>query len=111
MVGVKKQTQPVTGAGVMSYTFAPGKDFVFEEVRLHLNAASATAENFVIQLVSSRGSLYNINLYTKNMNTVQDLAYQPVKPHEFGAEDSLTFTWTNTNLKTWGMEIVYKAAE
>lgn len=109
MIGVKTQTQPATGTGAMSYTFAPGKEFVFEEIRLHLGVACATAENLVITLVSGKGSLYNVNLYTKAMNTVKDLIYQPEKPHLFDPADSLTFVWANANSRTWGMEIVYKA--
>jgi len=104
------QTQPVTGQGAMSYEFAPAKEFVLEEIRLHLDAASATPENFVITLQSARGTLHNVKLYSVDMDTVQDLIYQPDKPHNFTAEDSLLFTWTNTNAKTWGLEIVFKAA-
>lgn len=111
MMGLKQQIQPVTGSGAMSYTFIPGKEFVFEEVRIHLSAASSTSENFVVTLDSGRGSEYDVKLYSQDMDTVQDLIYQPVDPHEFEAEDSLVFTWTNTNSRTWGMEIVYKAAE
>jgi len=110
MLGVKRQTQPVTGAGAMDYTFTPDKEFVFEGIRLHLDAASATVEDFVIQLDSSKGSLYDVKLYAKDMNTVQDLIYQPEVQHGFMAGDSLKFTWANTNLKTWGMEIVFKAS-
>ena len=110
MIGIDLQTQPVTGTGAMSYSFAPGKEFSFEEVRLHLSDALAPAENFVITLVSSKGALYNVKLYSKDMDSVQDLMYQPAKQHDFGPKDSLLFTWTNTNAKTWGMEIVYKAS-
>lgn len=108
MIGVKKQTQPITGTGAMSYTFAPGKEFTFEEVRLHLSAACTNVENFVITLQSKEGALHNVKLYSVAMNTVQDLVYQPTKPHIFGPSDSLTFTWTNANGRTWGMEIIYK---
>lgn len=110
-MGIKRQTDPVTGSGALSYTFTPGKEFVFEGVRLHLSAASATIENFVITLISSKGVVYNVKLYSINMNTVQDLIYQPESPQGFVAGDSLVFTWTNTNLRTYGMEIVYKAQE
>ena len=110
MIGIKLQTQPVTGAGAMSYSFAPGKEFTFEGVRLHLSDALAPAENFVITLVSGNGSLYNVKLYSKDMDSVQDLVYQPAKAHGLTSKDSLLFTWTNTNAKTWGLEIVYKAS-
>lgn len=111
MMGIKQQVQPVTGVIAMSYEFAPGKEFSFEEVRIHLSAASGTVENFVITLQSGKGSEYNVNVYSKDMNTVQDLVYQPVDPQEFEAADSLLFTWANTNSRTYGMEIIFKAAE
>lgn len=110
MIGVDKQVQEVTGAVAMSYTFAPGKRFVFEEVRIHLSAASATSENFTITIASSKGSEYNTKIYSKDMDTVQDLVYQPEQAHELEAEDSLVFAWTNSNTRTYGMEIIYRAS-
>lgn len=107
---VDNQKDYVTGSGAINYTFAPNKEFVFEELRLHLNVKSETEENFVIQLQSNKGSLYNVKLYSKDMNNLQDLVYQPTKPHDFSSGDSLKITWTNTNLKIWGMEIVYKGS-
>jgi hypothetical protein len=109
MMGLEKQSDHSTAAVAMSYTFAPGKKFTFEEVRIHLSAASATSENFVITIQSAKGSAYNVVLYTQDMDTVQDLVYQPTKEHELNDGDSLLFTWTNTNLRTYGMEIQYKA--
>lgn len=109
MAGIKRQIQPVTGEAALSYTLTPGKKFVFEEIRLHLNAASATVENFVITLQSARGTAYDVVLYSVGMNTVQDLVYQADQSHSFEKGDSLVFAWTNTNLRTYGMEIIYKA--
>lgn len=110
MVGVKKQSDFSTAAIAMSKTFAPAKEFQFEEVRIHLSAASSTSENFIITLLSVKGSVYNVVLYTRDMDTLQDLVYQPTKEHKFEDGDRLSFTWTNTNLRTYGMEIIYKAA-
>lgn len=110
MMGIDKQEEIVTGTGTMNHTFAPGKEFVFEEVRLHLNEVPTTEQDFVITLVSSKGDVYNVKLYSKDMNAVQDVVYQPENPHEFISKDSLTFTWANANSKIWGMEIIYRAA-
>lgn len=108
MVDTQRMYQ--TGSGAMNYTFAPNKEFELEEIRLHLDSASATAENFVVQLQSAKGSAYNVKLYSKDMNTVQDLVYQPTKPHDLREEDELKFTWANSNSKTWGLEIIWKGA-
>ncbi|MFB0556085.1 MAG: hypothetical protein ACETWQ_22510 [Phycisphaerae bacterium] len=98
------------GTGAMDYTFAPNKEFTFEEVRLHLNEYATATENFVIQLQSSKGSAFNVKLYSKDMNGVQDIVYQPTKEHDIREEDSLKFTWPNTQSKTWGLEIIWKGA-
>lgn len=111
MMGTKRQSQPVNGSGAMSYTLVPNKEFVFEEVRIHLSAASATSEDFTITLSSGKGAVYNVVLYRQDMNTLADLVYQPDPGHEFEPNDSLVFAWTNTNARTWGMEILYKAGD
>jgi hypothetical protein len=110
MIGVDVQKDYSTGAAAISYTFAPGKKISFEELRLNLSAASATAENFVITLKSHKGTAYDVVLYSRDMNTVQDLVYIPERVHQLEDGDSLLFEWTNTNTRTYGMEIVYKAA-
>lgn len=108
MVGIETLTEPATGAGALSVTFAPNKEFVFKEMRLHLGVASATTENLVITIQSNKGSTYNTKIYSRDMNSVQDLVYQPSKEHPLIAGDSLKIEWTNTNLRTWGLEIIYK---
>ena len=107
-MGIDTQHDYANGIGAMDYNFAPNKEFTFEEVRLHLNEASATVENFVIQLQSNKGSQYDVKLYSKDMNGMQDIIYQPEKPHHFDPADKLKFTWTNTDSKTWGLEIIWK---
>lgn len=109
MIGVDQKRDFSTAAVAMSKTFAPGVRFTFEEVRLHLSAASATSENFVITLQSHKGSVYNVVLYTYDMDTVGDLVYIPATPHVLEVGDSLLLEWTNTNLRTYGLEILYKA--
>ena len=88
----------------------PGKPFELLEVRVHLNAASATSENLVISLDGGAAAAkYDTVLATQDMNTVADYVYTPTRPHRFThASDKLIMTWTNTNTKTYGIEIVYR---
>jgi len=72
---------------------------------LHLNAASATSENLVIAKDAKAGAAFDTKLYTKNMNTVQDIVYRFDPAVQMLANDVAKVTWANTNTKVWGMTI------
>ena len=44
--------------------------------RVHLNAASATSENLVVAIDSAQGTAFDAKLYSKDMNTLQDVLYK-----------------------------------
>jgi hypothetical protein len=90
----------------MSLTFDPEGACILDEIRLHLSAASATSESFVVTLDSCAGSEYDVNLVTQDMNTIKDLVIPCV--HKLNDVDKLTFAWTNTNSRTWGLEVVFR---
>lgn len=99
-----------TGAGAMSVTFDPEGSCKVLQVNLHLNETSATSENLVISLDSDNGTEYDVNLVTKDMNTIKDLIltdYDIGRFYMFGA-DKMTFAWNNNNARTWGLEIIYQ---
>jgi hypothetical protein len=79
------------------------------ELRLHLDAASATAENLVFKQDSALGPAFDMVFATKAMNTVQDYNYIPTLPHVISSNDEICVEWANTNGRTWGLEIVYSA--
>lgn len=99
-----------TPAGTETLTAAAyfKKDWELLGFRVHLNAASATAENLVVAIDSNTSSAYDTNLYTKDMNTLQDVIYNFDPPVKLNKKDVVTFTWANTNDKTWGIEVFYK---
>lgn len=100
----------VTGAAAMSSTLSPTYSFELIDVRIHLDAASATSENFTITLDSAKGTAYDTLVYSRDMDTVTDIIWTPEETLKFAAGDSLIFAWANTNTRTYGLEIRYRRA-
>ena len=99
-----------TGAGAMSVTFNPDGSCKVLQINLHLNTVSATTENLVITLDAQSGTEYDVNILTRDMNTVKDLILTKKDLDEyimFGT-DKLVFTWSNTDSRTWGLEVIYR---
>ena len=78
----------------------------FVGFEFHSTTAPATAENLLVDIDAVRGASWDTNVYTKDMNTVQDLIYYPDKSVILSANDLLEFTYTNTNTVTWGFKIL-----
>jgi precorrin-6B methylase 2 len=95
-----------TGSGAMSLTFDPEGACILDEIRLHLDTASITSENFVVTLDSCAGSKYDVIFVTQDMNTIKDLVIPCV--HKLNDIDKLVFEWTNTDSRTWGLEVVFR---
>lgn len=96
-----------TGSGALSITLDPGYAFDLEEVRMHLSAAPTTSEDFTIDIDSTEGATYDTNIFTQDMATVQDLFWQPDVPIKLVNGDKLLLTWSNSDGKTWGLELIY----
>ena len=82
--------------------------FVISTIKIHLSAAGGASENLVISIDSGQGAAYDIVLLTQDMNTVQDLVYQPDFVIPFKIGDEIDVTYANTNSRTIGMEICYR---
>jgi hypothetical protein len=102
------RTLRATGHGAISTTLAPGVPWQLEEIRVHLSLAGG-ANNLTATVDHGAGAAYDIVILTQDMTTIADLSWQPTRPKEFGAGDELDIAWTNTNGRTYGLEIVYKA--
>lgn len=82
------------------------------QVRLHLSGASG-AENFVVQINSASGLVYDCVLLTVAMNTLTDTTFM------FGdgsdgqilhEDDVVEFTYGNTTAQiTWGLEVTWRS--
>ena len=94
----------------MSEILAVDGEFQLYSVRLHLAAAGGASANFQIQLDSGEGSEHDwvIGDATTDMNAVTTAEYLPTRPQPFRPDDRLLFTWSNTNGKAWGLEIIYQ---
>jgi len=99
-----------TGSGAMSESYTKnknGKDI--SEIRLHLSAAAATSENFTVYIDSATGSAYDTVLFSHDMDGVQDVVYIPTMLSRLTASNEvLMFTYTNSDARTWGLEVVFK---
>lgn len=82
--------------------------YLFVGFKLHLDAASATAENLVISVDADRGAAWDYNIFTEDMNGTQDRSENYSGDNEVTLEpnDILYCTWTNTNNTLWGLELV-----
>ena len=96
-----------TGSGAVATTLAPGKAFQLLEVRVHLSSASATSENLRITMDAGAGAAYDSVLYSEDMDTVADLVVTFTDRY-FSSTDELDIAWTNTDARTFGLEIIYK---
>ena len=99
-----------TGSGAISETYTKnngGSKLV--GFRLHLSAAAATSENFVVYIDSSVSSAYDVVIYTKDMAGVQDIEYRFNPPYwPGGSGDVFTFTYANSDSRTYGLESIYQ---
>jgi len=97
-----------TGAAAMEKTLAPAGVWELMDVRVTLNAAG-TSDTFTATIDSKLGAGYDILLISQDFTTVTD--YREIfEPDEarFQNGDEFDFQWTNTNTKTWGLEVYYK---
>lgn len=81
------------------------EDYLFLGFELHLSAASATTENLVATVDAAKGSAFDTKLYSKDMNTIQDIVYYPECSIHQKANDLIVFTWSNSNSRTWGLSV------
>jgi len=83
--------------------------YEFLGFNLHLDTACATAENLIIALDSAKSSSYDVKLYTKAMNTVQDIHYMFPEVIPIDAKDVIDLTWDNANSRTWTIEFYVRS--
>lgn len=92
----------------------PGLKFderwLFVGFKLHLDTASATAEDLVISVDADRGAAWDYNIFTEDMNGTKDRGENYSGDNEITLEpnDIVYVTWANTNNRLWGLELVAK---
>ena len=49
----------------------------------------------------------DVKLYSRDMDGVQDIIYTFDSLQTFEAIDSIVFAWSNSDGRTWGLEVIY----
>ena len=97
-----------TGAAAIATSLTPDGPIVLDSVKLHLSAAGGAAENFTVTINSVTGGVYDTVLFSQDMNTVQDLLWQPDRPIAIANSDVIDFAYNNGNTRTYGLEVLYR---
>ena len=85
-------------------TGVPGGNWKLHEVRIKLSAVPTTSENLVATIGGQ-----DYYLIKEDPSTWSDpyLIYHPSCPHFINAEDYLKIDYTNTDARTWYVEVVW----
>ena len=97
-----------TGSGAIAVTLDPGREaYQLDSLRLHFSAAAAN-ENFTVTLDSAKGAEWDAVLLTQSTNGITDYVYQWTREPNFVTGDVLKFACANTNVRTWGLEVIWR---
>ncbi len=92
-----------TGDPIVTYDV----DYEFLGFELHLAAAGGTSEDFTIDVDAAKGAAWDTNLYTKDMNGVQNIVVNFDEPRPLKANDLLIFGYENTDADNlWGLKVI-----
>ena len=85
--------------------------YEFLGFEIHLNAASATSENLTVNRDCVRGSTFDTNLFTKNMNGVEDIVERHNENESIlcDANDTIDLKWDNSNSQIWTVKFFVKS--
>ena len=98
-----------TGSGAIDETLTTGLNCNITEVRLHLSAAGATAENFTAQLDSDEGAVFDLLSVSQDMNGETDFhRIYDGRGMALDSTDLVDFDYPNTDARTWGLEVIYE---
>ena len=76
-------------------------------VSLKYNTAPATSQAFTITLDANAGATYDILLYTvdPSVSGITSLCWQPDEPLYLEGGDAVDLAYTNTDNRTYGVQI------
>ena len=97
-----------TGAAAIGLTFAPGVAFELEAIHVHLSAAPVTSQNFTVTRDAGLGAAYDDVLLKRDLaaEADTDLVWTPDFPLLMASADKVVVAYTNTDTRTYGVEIV-----
>jgi hypothetical protein len=94
-----------SGTGPIAATIEPGIAFKLQEVRLHLSSVGG-AGTLQIAIDSAAGSAHDLVLFSQDMTSVIDMIYIPSNAVSIDGGDKIVVSWTNTNGRTYGLDMV-----
>ncbi|KKN16793.1 hypothetical protein LCGC14_0972230 [marine sediment metagenome] len=97
----------VNTTGSLAFEFCPAIPVVLLETRFTLSA-SGGAGNFTATLDNGTTSTLDVNMRTVDMTSASSVHWIPVNPIILKASDVMDFAYPNANLKTYGLEVVYR---
>lgn len=99
--------------GAIAETLKPKSPFRLLEIRLKLNTAGTTAEDFTINLDANAGPTHDINVITKDLSGEAVTSWirrfgDDDAGKDFDNLDELDFAWPNTENRTYGLTVIYR---
>ena len=103
-------TVQVTGSAAMSYSLAPGYKSTVIDFRLHLGSTPTTSQDFTVRVNAAAGATYDVLLYEKDLSTIDgDIVFVAEEGGlRLDPADTLDFTYTNTDIVVYGLQMRYK---
>lgn len=102
-------TVELTGAGAIDEIISPTGPFLLEEVRIHLQTASA-AENFTVQLDAAKGHQWDTILDVIAMSALLDASYLPTRPRYGLNGDAIHIVYPNADTVEFGLTVIWRSA-
>jgi len=101
-----------TGTGAISLSYAPSAAFWLENVTLKFNTAPTTSENFVAKVNANDGAGYDTILVSTDPSATvaTSIFWIPDRPILCESGDGVDITYTNTDVKTYGLRLVTRLA-
>jgi len=100
----------VSGQGKIDQTLNPAVNFTVVSVKLHLEVVGGVSENITIDVDSNKGRKFDMNILTHDMEEVVDLFWFPDTLLAFQDGDKIDFKYANSNVRNYGLEVVYRKA-
>ena len=103
------EAETIANTDTISHRLLPGELFRLVEIRFHLNTAGSSTQNLTITVDSGENAVYDAVLESQDTDDLADYNYCWGRDacHHMNATDALIFAWTNTDGKTWGLEVIY----
>lgn len=110
MSGLNKVHRATGSAAIASSLTPPNTALELVAVKVHLSATGGVSENFTITVNSATDAVYDTEIFSQDMNTIQDLLWVPDQPIPVVNIDVLDFAYANSNSRTYGLEAIWRNA-